>query len=651
MLIASMKRNFFRSATYRPMVTAALLLVAVVVGITLPLFFNTHKAEAAWWNGTWGYRRKITFNNTASAQNLVNFPVRVSLSSSTVTYSKTQDSGQDIRFVDSDDTTVLNHEIEKWDESGTSEVWVQVPQINASSSTDFIWMYYGNASASDAQNGTAIWGANYAWSTGYSGVWHSSETGSALNDSTANANNGTKTNVTSTTGKIGGAQTYGASAASVVTVADSNSLDMTDNMTISAWVNATSFPDWMAIACKGSAPNYCFQTDPTRAVNFNYTATFLESVSTTLLSANTWYFVSVVYDNAANQVRIYINGALDSTTSQTTALPANTSSLLIGNDTASEEWMGVIDELRITSGIQPADWIEAEYISDNNAMNSFGAEEQYPPDPPILTALGNSAALQPVFQMRAADRTDPNYLRYKVQVCSNSDCSSVVRTIDQTSSQTGWSGQDAQTGTAYVASSTVGSSTLASHTYQTPALSAGTQYWWRAYAIDPGGSNAWSDTSAIGSFITTGPPAAPTLIEPVGGIFTPLAPMLRLWTTDPNGDNVRYKIEVCSTNNCSAVVRTIDQTSSQTGWVSQDGGGATSYSAGTVLSGSQQAAHAYQSPLLSGNVQYWWRAYAIDPGGYNQWSSASSIGTFTTKPSNVNVVGGTTVKGGTKIGQ
>jgi hypothetical protein len=179
----------------------------------------------------------------------------------------------------------------------------------------------------------------------------------------------------------------------------------------------------------------------------------------------------------------------------------------------------------------------------------------------------------------------------------------------------------------------------------------GTQYWWRAYAKDPAGSNVWSDPSNIASFITTGPPAAPTLSEPINGVQAPLAPMFRLATTDPNGDYVRYKIELCSTSNCSAVVRTIDQTLSQTGWTSQDVSSGTAYAASTVLASSQTAVHVYQSPVLSGGTQYWWRAYAKDPAGYNQWSTASSIGTFTATPSKVNIMGGTTIRGGTKVGQ
>ena len=74
------------------------------------------------------------------------------------------------------------------------------------------------------------------------------------------------------------------------------------------------------------------------------------------------------------------------------------------------------------------------------------------------------------------------------------------QTFDQTSSQTGWSGQNTETSTAYT------SATQATYTIQTP-LAAATSYYWRSYAIDPGGSNTWSNTQTPYSFTTLTPPS------------------------------------------------------------------------------------------------------------------------------------------------
>ncbi len=118
-----------------------------------------------WWNGSWTKRTSLTFNNSGQTENLVNFPVLVKLDSSRIDYAKTQNAGQDLRFVDADGTTVLDHEIEEWNESGTSYVWVEVPQIDGSSNTDYIILYYGNAGAADGQDVTGTW-------DNYIGVWH-----------------------------------------------------------------------------------------------------------------------------------------------------------------------------------------------------------------------------------------------------------------------------------------------------------------------------------------------------------------------------------------------------------------------------------------------------------------------------------------------
>ena len=71
---------------------------------------------------------------------------------SRINYTKTQDDGQDLRFFEPDNVTELSYEIEEWNESGSSYVWVNVPQIDGSSTTDFIYLYYDNAGASAGQD-------------------------------------------------------------------------------------------------------------------------------------------------------------------------------------------------------------------------------------------------------------------------------------------------------------------------------------------------------------------------------------------------------------------------------------------------------------------------------------------------------------------
>lgn len=146
-------------------------------------------------------------------------------------------------------------------------------------------------------------------------------------------------------------------------------------------------------------------------------------------------------------------------------------------------------------------------------------------------------------------------------------------------------------------------------------------------------------------------PAAPTLLLPIdtaSGVGT--LPRFELRSTDADSDYLRYKIEVCSTSNCSSIVRTIDQTASQTGWSAQDQQGATAYTGATTIGNSAIAIHFYQDPALSPNTQYWWRAFAIDPAGSNSFSSASGVFSFITVVNETRINGGSIIQGGTNIG-
>ena len=106
---------------------------------------------------------------------------------------------------------------------------------------------------------------------------------------------------------------------------------------------------------------------------------------------------------------------------------------------------------------------------------------------PTITSPTNGAVgviSTPTIQLSSTDN-DGDYVRYKIQLATDNAFTLNLQTFDQTVSQTGWSGQNAQTSTAY------NSGTTASYTVQTP-LNANTTYYIRAYSIDQGGTVTWS---------------------------------------------------------------------------------------------------------------------------------------------------------------
>jgi hypothetical protein len=265
---------------------------------------------------------------------------------------------------------------------------------------------------------------------------------------------------------------------------------------------------------------------------------------------------------------------------------------------------------------------------------------------PSSGATGVSVA--PQFTFRTTD-AEGDYLRYRIYLYQ-SNCTTSVGTFDETSSQTGWSGQDQQGSTAYTGSSTITSSTMATYTYQ-GSLSGGTTYCWKADAIDPGGSNTWSTVSSTRNFTTNASPAAPTLVSPSSGATgVATSPTFTLRTTDANNDYLQYRIYLYQSD-CFTSVATFDQNSSQTGWSGQDANGGNAYTGSSTLTSSTIATYTY-SGTLGASTTYCWQAQAIDPAGSNSWGSLSGTSSFTTNSgaTMVNMGGNLTIRGGTRFG-
>lgn len=135
-----------------------------------------------------------------------------------------------------------------------------------------------------------------------------------------------------------------------------------------------------------------------------------------------------------------------------------------------------------------------------------GSSSNLAPNAPSQDSPANSAtgiSVTPTFLMTATD-PESNNLQYKVTIYSDA-CTTAVQTNDQSVSQTGWTGQNA---TCVSGSDCYTSGTQSSYATQT-ALSNSTQYWWRASAKDPQGSNTFTNSSTCNTFTTQA--AGPTL--------------------------------------------------------------------------------------------------------------------------------------------
>jgi hypothetical protein len=334
------------------------------------------------------YRAKFTFNNSWNSQNLTNFPVLVKLNPSRIDYSKT--SATDIRFYDADTVTLLPKETEKWSSSGSSFVWVRVPQIDANSNADYIWAYYG---CTDANNDDKT----VVWNSDFKGVWHLSETSGTQYDSTQYMNNGTPYQGViqgNASGKIDGADVFDG-IDDYINGGNSSTLNFynASNFTMSFWMyplqhqfTQTAVGQLCAYSTCGmaiyrgdpsfSTANYAFGMSANDVIAFKKRSNPGESIMTytfpTTDMTNSWNHIVGVFNE--NNLSVYRNGAF-------------VGSQIIGviNGSMSNQafyiggiykyFNGTVDEARISNITRSAAWINASYLSENDAFINYGLEE------------------------------------------------------------------------------------------------------------------------------------------------------------------------------------------------------------------------------------------------------------------------------------
>lgn len=344
-----------------------------------------------WWNADWRSRVKLTFDNSGQTENLAAFPVLVVLDSSRVHYDKTQNQGEDIRFIDGGTGLPLAYEIEEWNESGKSYAWVKVAQIDGSSNTDYIWLYYDNPSAADGQNPAGV------WTNGYVGVWHLREDPGPGNpgditDSTSANNHGTaETSMQPgdlVGGQVGDALDFDGTD-DYIDVDQNATINIGVDLSVEFWLktSATSTQgndipaDWFRgqrIVDKDveAVPKGWGIANHYSKIKFNVEDDPETIVSTTTIDDDQWYYVAGVRDVDLGDKWLYINGMIDgSTTSGSTADATSVDPLQFARSDDGDPATyveGSLDEIRISNTERSADWVMAQYLSMIDAFIAYG---------------------------------------------------------------------------------------------------------------------------------------------------------------------------------------------------------------------------------------------------------------------------------------
>jgi len=202
--------------------------------------------------------------------------------------------------------------------------------------------------------------------------------GSTQYDRSPYGNDGTQVNGTTcnaTLGKYGGACDFDG-AGSSINIGDSSSLNITEAITIESWVkfNALSQPSgtskFPTIVSKNPVNDaYLLFLSNSDFITLRLDIGGIQDVGSTFIpSTDRWYHVAGTYDGS--EMKLYIDGVLDNSKSQTGSIDSTTDDLTIGRfSTDTGFFNGSIDEVMIYSRSLSQDEIRTHYLRGSG----FGA--------------------------------------------------------------------------------------------------------------------------------------------------------------------------------------------------------------------------------------------------------------------------------------
>ena len=317
----------------------------------------------------------FTVTGYVGSASLESFPVLVRLADDSPTafhYSDCAADGSDLRFADGSGN-LIPHEIDTWDATGESLVWVRVPVLSNSAT---FRMYYGSV----APGATA---SEDVWSR-YAVVIHGglSVANSVAGGPTVSIGDTAAVAADADAGKVGGGIRKGTANAKGVNVAmgtttASTTLENTGKFSVSGWFkrngNGNSGTHVLGASRGGwnSGEGYLLLQEKGQYIDVAARNSHQWTSGAYTLANQTWGHVAFSYEEGV-AIKSYFNGNADQTKTSPGNLESSGSVWSFGSyaDTASKDsFLGDMDELRIFDGVASGDWIQAEH--DAVASASF----------------------------------------------------------------------------------------------------------------------------------------------------------------------------------------------------------------------------------------------------------------------------------------
>src|SRR3989338_2412744 len=363
--------SFFRKNKNRKPL-AVLILLLIVVGVGYFFFKDIKKASAEWFDQNWFYRQAITITVTSSASDVSNLDTWFSMDTSTpITASKMQSDCDDIRFTNANGK-LLPYYIDSGCNTTTTKIWVKADLVPKNSTTYTVYAYYGNPNAVANSDST-----KFNLYNSLEGYWNMNESAWAgvageVKDMSINANNGVRSgDATTTTGKYGRGGTLDGTG-DYVDLGSNTSLRVTTQFTIGAWIKANAdVTTYRTIFAKGSWTTGAIQLlleQSTGKLFFEHNDGSAIVRSSTALNDNVWHHVVGTYDTTANEMKVYVDGVLEGTETETVDVSSTALTNYVGIRSDGLPFIGLIDDLRVYSRALSASEVSQLYNDGTSSI-------------------------------------------------------------------------------------------------------------------------------------------------------------------------------------------------------------------------------------------------------------------------------------------
>ncbi|MDD5522887.1 MAG: DUF2341 domain-containing protein [Kiritimatiellae bacterium] len=304
------------------------------------------------------YRMKVQFGGYDKPETLTNFPALVVFVEGSNGFSYGQcmtTNGSDLRFANSNETLILNHEIEKWDTNGSSYVWVQVPELVDTNTC--VWAYWGGSDTNAPSYSTN--GAT--WSQNYLGVWHFNSTNTyKYPDSTTYHFDGWNFGCGPVQGQVAGAVDIGVAPKYIELTGMASA---SSGYTFHYWLKTTTTSgDTRVIDIQSGRLITAVLGGGLRY----YQGASWNTTGYGPVNNGAWRHVVYVFDGnpAVNTAWVYLDGVLVGTSGYTNRLINGT--IRIGCDYSSPtaaHFDGALDEFQLSTVTRSSNWIWACFMN------------------------------------------------------------------------------------------------------------------------------------------------------------------------------------------------------------------------------------------------------------------------------------------------